>query len=88
MSVKSRGELLEYLTEWKAAYQTAFGPISRSVVFDDLAAFCHARQTCVVPGDREQSYMLEGRRQVYLRIINFLELEPEELIKFHSTGPL
>ena len=79
-------EALAYFTEWKTAYQLLFGK-GDSVAFADLATFCHERTTCVVPGDREQSYVLEGRRQVILRIRNFLDLTPEQLVQLHTTRP-
>lgn len=72
-------EALEYFSEWKVAYQLAFGNARETPAFADLAMFCRERQTCVVPGDREQSYVLEGRRQVILRLQNFLDLTPEQL---------
>lgn len=77
-------ESLKYFSEWKAAYQEAFGAASKGAAFADLAAFCHERETCVVPGDRDQSSVKEGRRQVILRIRNFLDLTPEQLVKLHT----
>lgn len=74
-------ELLAYFTQWKTAYQLAF---PKGPALDDLAAFCCERKSCVVPGDRDQSFVLEGRREVILRIRNFLELTPEELVTLHT----
>lgn len=76
-------DALAYFSEWKTAYQLAFGK-GDTPAFDDLAVFCRERATCVVPGDRDQSLVMEGRRQVILRIRNFLDLTPEELVKLHT----
>lgn len=80
-------ESQKYFAEWKAAYQTAFASAINGSVFADLAKFCHAYETTVVPGDRDQSYVMEGRRQVYLRIQNFLERTPDELVALYTTQP-
>ncbi len=76
-------EALAYFSQWKKAYQLLFGD-GKSPALDDLAVFCRERATCSVPGDRDQSNVLEGRRQVILRIRNLLELTPEELVKLHT----
>lgn len=74
----------KYFAEWKAAYQLAFAEAIKGSVFADLAKFCHAYETTVVPGDRDQSFVMEGRRQVYLRIQNFLERTPDELVVLYT----
>lgn len=79
-------EALDYFAGWKTAYQLAFGK-GDSAAFADLAAFCFERKTAVVPGDRDQTLVNEGRRQVILRIRNMLDLTPEELVKLHTTRP-
>jgi len=40
-----------------------------------------------VPGDRDKTYVLEGRREVWLRIQDFRERTPEELVQMF-TKPL
>lgn len=76
-------EALAYFSDWKKAYQLAFGK-GDSPAFDDLAVFCHERETCVVKGDRDMTLVMEGRRQAILRIRNFLDLTPEQLVKLHT----
>jgi len=75
------------MAEKKRAYVAAFNPVSPhgAAVLADLMPFCRARETCVVPGDRDRTYVLEGRREVYLRIQLFLERTPEELVKIFTT---
>ena len=74
---------LEYFAKWKTAYQLAFGD-GKSPAVADLAAFCHENETCVVPGDRDMTLVMEGRRQAILRIRNFLTLTTEQLVKLHT----
>ena len=70
---------LAFHTERKRNYQQTFGnPIGQEVV-RDLIVFCRAKETCVVPGDRDRTYVLEGRREVWLRIEDYLTLTPEDL---------
>lgn len=74
-------EALQIFADAKRAYQLAFGTPAGKAVLDDLAKFCRARETCVVPGDRDKTYVLEGRRETYLRIQDYLELSPEQLVE-------
>ena len=77
-------ELLAVLTERKTAYQRAFAEAAGQAVLNDLMPFCRSRETCVVPGDRDRTYVLEGRREVYLRIRDHLDLTPEQLLELYS----
>lgn len=51
-----------------AAYRRVFSGPDADLVLGDLIAFCHAADTTHVPGDPVGSALLEGRRQVWLRI--------------------
>jgi phage-related baseplate assembly protein len=75
----------EILTDRKRAYLLAFGTDAGKAVLDDLAIFCRARETCVIPGDRDRTYVLEGRRETYLRIRDHLDLTPEQLVERYTT---
>lgn len=68
----------------KRAYQLAFGTDAGKAVLIDLAPFCRAKETCVVPGDRDRTYVLEGRREVYLRIQDYLDLTVEQLVEKYT----
>ena len=72
-------EALQIFADTKRAYQLAFKTPAGEAVLIDLAPFCRARETCVVPGDSDKTYVLEGRRETYLRIQDYLELTPEQL---------
>lgn len=74
-------EALLIFTDCKRAYQVAFNSEVGKAVLADLAPFCRADETCVVPGDRDRTYVLEGRREVYLRIRAYLDLSPEQLVE-------
>jgi hypothetical protein len=64
--------LTEY-EEMKRAYQLTFSSEAGKAVIRDLVRFCRAKTTT------NAEPLLEGRRQVYLRIIQHLELTREEL---------
>lgn len=77
-------EVLDAYTNRKLAYQLTFSEGHGKTVLDDLERFCRAYMTCVVPGDRDQTFVLEGQRNVWLRIKQFLELTPQELFDLHT----
>lgn len=77
-------ELMAMLTERKVAYQITFGSQAGQAVLNDLKPFCRATRTCVVPGESDMTYVLEGRREVYLRIREHLDLTPEELFDLYT----
>jgi hypothetical protein len=66
------------------AYLLAFKEAAGKAVLLDLATFCRANETCVVPGDRDRTYVLEGRREVYLRIRDHLDLTVDQLVEKYS----
>lgn len=75
-------QTLDRLGQRKAAYQG----IPQDVL-DDLAGFCRAERTCWA-ADARLHALLEGRREVYLRIKEHLELTPEQLLSLYSNGEL
>jgi hypothetical protein len=72
------------LGDRQRAYQLALKDAAGAAVLADLAVFCRADETCVVPGDRDRTYVLEGRREVYLRIQDHLRLTPEDLVEKYT----
>jgi hypothetical protein len=81
----TREEAIQVWTDCKRAYQVAFNTPAGEAVLIDLMPFCRARETCIVPGDRDRTYVLEGRREVYLRIRDYLDLTPEQLVEKYTT---
>ncbi len=53
-------------------------------VLKDLARFCRAHKSAYHP-DARMSAVLEGRREVWLRIQNYLNLSNEELYNLHQV---
>jgi len=80
----NREEAIKVWTDCKRAYQLAFNTPAGEAVLIDLKPFCRAAETCVVPGDRDRTYVLEGRREVYLRIRDYLDLSPQQLVEKYT----
>jgi hypothetical protein len=82
MSLPGFDKTLGLLTLRKQAYQQTFNKESVAVqrVLKDLAKFCRANITTFHPDSRMHAH-LEGRREVWLRITQHLQLTPEELLK-------
>lgn len=68
------------LGDRQRAYLLAFKEDAGAAVLADLATFCRENETCVIPGDRDRTYVLEGRREVILRIRDHLRLTTEALV--------
>jgi hypothetical protein len=68
------------------AYRTTLSLMQPAniLVLEDLAMFCRANETCVVPGDRDRTMVLEGRREVWLHIMQRLHLTPEQLFALYN----
>jgi hypothetical protein len=70
--------LTEY-EEMKRAYQQVFDSPAGKSVLRDLTRFCRGKMTT------KADPILEGRRQVYLRIVQHQELTREELRELFPT---
>jgi hypothetical protein len=70
----------------KQAYQQTFNMENRfnCEVLADLAKFCRADKSCFHPDQRVHA-VLEGRREVFLRIYQHLNLSDDELLKIYAT---
>ncbi len=71
----------------KRAFEMVFKNAGGEAVLADLARFCRARETTFHPNDRVQA-MLEGRRQVLLRIEPHLSYSSEELAILYQAPPM
>jgi hypothetical protein len=79
-------EALNAVTDRKRAYQLLFGSNPASMaVLDDLAKFCRGRleDTTFVPDQRLHAF-LEGRRSVYNRIRQHLDLPEAYLLQIFA----
>ena len=54
------------------------GEGAAKIVLADLAKFCRAYESCVQPDER-MTTLLEGRREVWLRLQEHLQLSEDEL---------
>ena len=74
---------LDFLRLRKRAYQLAFPDAKNSEVLKDLARFCRADKSCFNPDPRLHA-LAEGRREVWLRIQQHLNLQPDELYDIYN----
>jgi hypothetical protein len=77
-------QAIAFFTDLKRAYQQVFNTSHGRLVLDDLGLFCRARRTCLVPNNREMTFVLEGRREVFLRIRDVIDLSIEELVRNYT----
>ena len=79
---------LGFIRERKVSY-LAFKRIAGVPFLKDMAVFCRANETCVVKDengkiDTDRTLILEGRREVWLRIQNHFNLTPEQLLAIYD----
>lgn len=76
-------DTLGFLGNRRKAYRLAFGSPAGQEVLMDLVAFCRAAST-TFHEDPRVSAALEGRREVFLRIQQHLNLTPEQLFSLYG----
>ena len=72
-----------YLKARKQSYHDVFKGPSSELVTDDLRRFCRADETTFHPDPRVEG-ILQGRREVWLRIQNHLNLSPDDLVALYD----
>lgn len=77
-------DALGFLHNRKRAYALCFGSPAGNEVLMDLVRFCRAAESCVVPGDRDRTNVLEGRREVFLRISQHMHLSTDQLFALYD----
>lgn len=77
-------EVFEALKQRQTAFKLAFGSPAGEAILEDLAEFCRARTTTFHADPRIHA-ALEGRREVYLRIMEHLDLTAAQLYEM-KTG--
>jgi hypothetical protein len=75
--------VLDFLRGRKGAYQQTFMSMAGQQVLQDLSAFCRANETCFHPDPRLHA-VAEGRREVWLRIQQHLNLTGEQLAELYA----
>jgi len=68
----------DFLTTRGQAYRQTFSGIYGERVLTDLAKFCRANESTFAPDARTEG-VLQGRREVWLRISKHLNLTEDEL---------
>lgn len=81
------GKTIDFLRNRRGAYQAAFTSPAGEMVLEDLAKFCRANET-TFSADPRVSAMLEGRREVWLRIQQHLGLTSEQLFALYSGNAI
>jgi hypothetical protein len=81
---------IEFLRSRKTSFERVFNgkgtPDDVKIVLEDLGRFCRSNESTFHPDER-MAAMLDGRREVWLRISDHLRLSTEELFeKYHRRG--
>lgn len=89
MSQKRKSEFTRELQSKRLAYNRVFDKanVYTEEVLKDLAKFCRAHQTAF-HADARMHAVLEGRREVWLRIQEFLNLPIEELYNLRVVAEI
>lgn len=83
MSIYDR--TMAFLNFRSRAYRLKFPrPHADDVVLRDLATFCRAFETTVIPGEPEKTLILQGRREVWLRIMEHLNIPVDQLYELYG----
>ena len=77
----------EQLIDRSKAYRNVFDTDEGEHLLKDLARFCRAHESTFVESQR-LSDVLEGRREVWLRIQHHLKLTDEELWALHKRATI
>ncbi len=76
----------QYLAERRTAYVRTFNTPAGEEVMRDLAKFCRAYESTFHPDPRVHA-VLEGRREVWLRLIEHLRLSDDDLWRIYASQP-
>lgn len=76
-------KLRRLLSSRKRSYELTFRNVEGEKVLADLARFCRASESTFHPNS-DVSRQLDGRREVWLRIQQHLQLSEEELWDLHN----
>lgn len=73
----------DWLRGRRRDYQMVFGTPAGDRVLEDLATFCRANATCFHPDPRMHA-IAEGRREVWLRIMQHLQFTEDQMFDFFT----
>lgn len=73
----------DYFRNKSRAYKLTFASPSGQEVLEDLATFCRANESCF-HADPRMHAVAEGRREVWLRIQQHMNMTPDQLFDFFT----
>lgn len=81
-------EMIGFFHDRKQAYMQTFqvNQPANVMVLLDLKRFCRADESTFHPNERIAAN-LDGRREVWLRIMNHLNLSEEQLAELYASNP-
>ena len=71
----------------RRAYKVAFSGPDGQKVLADLRRFCRATLPTADVNNVHTTYLLEGRREVFLRILSHLQLTEDDVYKLIEENP-
>lgn len=77
----NRITLNPFLRQRRAAYAQTFNNEAGKKVLADLRRFCRATTPTADVSNVNQTYLLEGRREVWLRILSHINLSDEDVVQ-------
>ena len=89
MILDAKNKIYRLIARRSFAYNMVFNKDNKytNAVLKDLAKFCRAHETTFNADPRKHA-LLEGRRETYLRIIEYLKLSPDEIYELHKVKEL
>ena len=83
------GRWFDFFKRRGVTYKLAANQPAFQDMLIDLAVFCRANETCIVKDaqgkvDKDQTLILEGRREVWLRIQNHTKLNAQQLFSLYT----
>lgn len=73
----------DFLRQRQRGYQLCFNSIAGNAVLADLAKFCRAAESTFHDDPRKHA-VLEGRREVFIRIADHLHLTTEQIYALYQ----
>jgi hypothetical protein len=80
-----RAKIKDYLISRKQSYAKTFKGVYGERVLDDLAKFCRANNS-TIHSDPRMEMVLQGRREVWLRIAAHLNMTDKEAWKHFNPN--
>lgn len=77
---------LDFLRQRKRAYQLSFQNPAHNEALKDLARFARIGKAPYHPDQRKNDILI-GRQEMYYRIIEHLNLQPDELYAIYNPQP-